>query len=120
MGFITSALQGLAGEVEIPRSIPGLVTEKLLVMSFLDGVKITSLKDRVKSLPQRVQRQARARILDRVARAYGHMILDSGLFQADPHPGNILIMKGMSFSLSWVAFRLACRGQEVWLSSKTS
>jgi predicted unusual protein kinase regulating ubiquinone biosynthesis (AarF/ABC1/UbiB family) len=31
-------------------------------------------------------------VLSRTAEAYGTMILSSGLFQADGHPGNILIM----------------------------
>ena len=29
-----------------------------------------------------------------VSEAYGRMILGEGLFQADGHPGNILLMKG--------------------------
>jgi len=34
------------------------------------------------------------RILSRVSEAYGRMMLYEGLFQADGHPGNILVMKG--------------------------
>ena len=34
------------------------------------------------------------RILKDLASAYGHMILRDGHFQADPHPGNILVCKG--------------------------
>jgi ABC1 atypical kinase-like domain len=33
-------------------------------------------------------------VLTRASEAYGRMILDKGLFQADGHPGNILVMKG--------------------------
>ena len=41
------------------------------------------------------QRQTAARrILERVSQAFGVMMLDKGLFQADAHPGNILVMKG--------------------------
>lgn len=35
--------------------------------------------------------QAARRILARVSEAYGLMILGEGLFQADGHPGNILV-----------------------------
>jgi hypothetical protein len=31
--------------------------------------------------------------------AYGQMILKSGFFHADPHPGNILICKGSKASM---------------------
>lgn len=34
------------------------------------------------------------RIISRVSKAYGTMMLKEGLFQADAHPGNILIMRG--------------------------
>ena len=33
-------------------------------------------------------------IMERVAEAFGVMILGSGLFQADAHPGNILVLPG--------------------------
>jgi predicted unusual protein kinase regulating ubiquinone biosynthesis (AarF/ABC1/UbiB family) len=33
-------------------------------------------------------------IITRASEAYGRMILETGLFQADGHPGNILVMKG--------------------------
>ena len=34
------------------------------------------------------------KILESLTLAYGQMILKSGFFHADPHPGNILICKG--------------------------
>ena len=45
-------------------------------------------------LPSRQKRAAARRILERVSEAFGVMMLDKGLFQADAHPGNILVMKG--------------------------
>ncbi len=87
-------MQGLRKQVEIPRSVPGLVTDRLLVMNYLDGEQITRLKSRVQGMSPSVQRKARQRILHRIADAYGEMIIGSGLFQADPHPGNIMVMKG--------------------------
>ena len=44
-------------------------------------------------------RVAARMIMERVAEAFGVMILGSGLFQADAHPGNILVLKGVSASL---------------------
>lgn len=37
-------------------------------------------------------------ILNSLSQAYGQMILKSGFFHADPHPGNILISKGSEAS----------------------
>lgn len=91
-----SVPQNLEGRVEVPRSVLGLVTRRLLVMNFLEGEQITRLKERVKGLSAHKQAAAKQRILHRVADAYGQMILNRGLFQADPHAGNILVMKGAS------------------------
>lgn len=38
--------------------------------------------------------QAARHILAQVSQAYGLMILGEGLFQADGHPGNIMVQKG--------------------------
>ena len=43
---------------------------------------------------RRKKKAASHRIMERVAEAFGVMMLDTGLFQADAHPGNILVMKG--------------------------
>lgn len=72
----------------------GLVTRRLLVMNFLDGLQITRLGDKTKSLSKQKQKMAVERIIHRVAEAYGRQLLYGGLFQADGHPGNILVMKG--------------------------
>lgn len=74
----------------------GLVTRRLLVMNFLDGLQITRLGDKTKSLSKQKQKMAVERIIHRVAEAYGRQLLYGGLFQADGHPGNILVMKGAS------------------------
>lgn len=50
------------------------------------------------SRPCRKKAAASRRILERVAEAFGVMMLDTGLFQADAHPGNILVMKGAATS----------------------
>jgi predicted unusual protein kinase regulating ubiquinone biosynthesis (AarF/ABC1/UbiB family) len=94
-------LQELENEVEIPRSVPGLVTRRVLVMNYLQGEQITRLKRRVEGMSPRMRKIAQTRLLHRIADAYGMMIIKSGLFQADAHPGNLLVMEGTSpWSLS--------------------
>ncbi|KAK9811448.1 hypothetical protein WJX72_004052 [[Myrmecia] bisecta] len=99
MDTIAEHLKDIRHKVQVPRSIPGLVTRQVLVMEFLDGVQITRLGDRVDSLSPAQQRLAKRRILGRVSEAYGRMLLLEGLFQADGHPGNILVMKGGKIGL---------------------
>jgi hypothetical protein len=41
-------LQKQTHKIEVPRSVPGMVTDRLLVMTFLDGIPITRLKDHTK------------------------------------------------------------------------
>jgi predicted unusual protein kinase regulating ubiquinone biosynthesis (AarF/ABC1/UbiB family) len=43
--------------------------------------------------------QAARRILSQLSEAYGRMILGEGLFQADGHPGNILVQKAGGIAL---------------------
>ncbi len=88
--------KGISKKIEIPRSVPGLVTRRLLVMNFLDGLQITRLGDKTKKLSRKKRKVAVERIVHRVAEAYGRQLLYGGLFQADGHPGNILVMKGIS------------------------
>lgn len=38
-------------------------------------------------------------IMNRVGEAYGRMMLETGLFQADGHPGNILVMSNGAVGL---------------------
>ncbi len=72
--------------VRVPRVHRALSTDRLLVLEFLDGTKITDLD------------ALRARGVDlgdvaaRVGRAYARMIFEHGFFQGDPHPGNLLVL----------------------------
>ena len=45
---IISLVQKQTHKIEVPRSVPGMVTDRLLVMNFLDGIPITRLKDHTK------------------------------------------------------------------------
>ncbi len=60
----------------------------------LSAAQITRLGDRIEKLSPLQRRLGIKRILSTVSEAYGRMMLYEGLFQADNHPGNILVMKG--------------------------
>lgn len=81
--------------VQVPRSIPSLVTRQVLVMDFIEGIPLSQLSE---EMARRgfdpngvVAKYTKRKILRDLSEAYGHMILRDGFFQADPHPGNILL-----------------------------
>eukprot|EP00798_Chlamydomonas_sp_ICE-L_P027624 gene27624-7261_t len=99
MDSIASHLSGVAKRISVPRSVPGLVTPRLLVMSLLDGVPLTEAGRSMEGLSERTQKMGKRRILKRISEAYGRMIFGEGLFQADGHPGNILVRNGGNIGL---------------------
>ncbi|SNS78748.1 ABC1 kinase family protein [Actinomadura mexicana] len=75
------------GDVVIPRPHDDLCTSRVLVMQHLDGVALRKAGPRIDSAGR--DRTALARtLLDTVLR---QIVLD-GVFHADPHPGNILLL----------------------------
>ncbi len=79
--------------VRVPRVHREYTTGKLLVLEYLDGIKVTDL-DRLRAAGHDFGRVAR-----RIGRLYARMILEQGFFQGDPHPGNLLVMAGTVIGL---------------------
>ncbi|GJP40542.1 hypothetical protein CLOM_g211 [Closterium sp. NIES-68] len=81
--------------VVVPRSVPGLVTKRLLVMDLIKGVPIMQMEEEMHKRGVDTKgffaMRAKRSIFRSLGAAYGLMILRDGHFQADPHPGNILI-----------------------------
>jgi cytochrome P450 len=73
--------------VRIPRVHRALSTDKLLVLEFLEGTKITEMD------ALRAQGVDLDEVAARVGRAYARMIFEHGFFQGDPHPGNLLVLR---------------------------
>ncbi|KAG2426342.1 hypothetical protein HXX76_013099 [Chlamydomonas incerta] len=94
MDTIAEHLAPISARLQVPRTVGGLVTRRALVMSFLEGVPLLEASSRVAKLSPLQRDLAKRRILTRVSEAYGRMIFGEGLFQADGHPGNILIGRG--------------------------
>ncbi|KAK7265589.1 hypothetical protein RJT34_33211 [Clitoria ternatea] len=89
--------------VLVPRVIRDMVTRRVLVMEYIDGIPIMNLGDEIAKRginPRgKVAAAAKTKILQSLTLVYGQMILKSGFFHADPHPGNILICKGSQVAL---------------------
>ncbi|KAG2436133.1 hypothetical protein HYH02_011642 [Chlamydomonas schloesseri] len=94
MDTIAEHLAPISCRLQVPRTVGGLVTRRALVMSFLDGVPLLEASARAAKLSPLQRDMAKRLILTRVSEAYGRMIFGEGLFQADGHPGNILIGRG--------------------------
>lgn len=74
--------------VRFPRVCWPLTTASVLTMEFLDGVKVSTLG--TAALPDADPQLVARRGADAVLK----QILVNGLFHADPHPGNILVLPG--------------------------
>jgi aarF domain-containing kinase len=76
--------------VRVPLPIPGLVSTKVLVMEFIDGVALSQVGEKMKergieegSLESKIFGR---KLLSSLTNAYGSMIFGSGIIHADPHP----------------------------------
>lgn len=80
----------------VPRPLPELCTEHVLTTEFADGEKITVVLDRLAEqakVGSEVAHGELSRILGLLLEAYLKQVLEAGIFQADPHPGNVLVTK---------------------------
>jgi len=72
--------------IAIPRIVPELVRRRVLVMEFMDGVRV----DRMTPVPGDTRGDPRG-VVSSVMELYLQMMMVDGLFHADPHPGNVLV-----------------------------
>lgn len=86
--------------VTCPDVFDELTTERIFTMSFVDGYSI-SKRERLIEEGYDVEDIAR-RIVDN----YLHQVLDVGIFHADPHQGNIMVMHGTP---CWIDFGMIGR-----------
>jgi predicted unusual protein kinase regulating ubiquinone biosynthesis (AarF/ABC1/UbiB family) len=72
-------------DVLVPEVVEGMNTERLLVMEFVEGVKITDREGLVNAGldPSRVAEQ--------LVEVYAEQLFQRGVFHADPHPGNLFV-----------------------------
>ena len=75
-------------DVIVPAFFPELSTRRLLVMEYIEGIKITDREalERAGISPHDV-----ARLLNYL---YADQMLHLGILHADPHPGNLLVQPG--------------------------
>jgi ubiquinone biosynthesis protein len=76
-------------EIIIPQPVMTYSSSRVLTMEFVSGVKITALG------PLAKMELDGEKLADALFRAYLKQMLRDGLFHADPHPGNVFLVKGV-------------------------
>ncbi len=72
--------------VIVPEVVTELVTRRVLVLEYVEGTRIDRLHERLAAGELDLQR-----LVETVVDAYIKMMLEDGVFHADPHAGNLLI-----------------------------
>ncbi|MBI2541849.1 AarF/ABC1/UbiB kinase family protein [Candidatus Woesearchaeota archaeon] len=73
--------------VHIPKVYDGLVGEKVLVLEFIEGIELHNVKE------IRKKKIDFGKIIENSFDAIMTQVFVHGIFHADPHPGNIIIMR---------------------------
>lgn len=84
--------EGGFDQIKCPQPILDLCSQRLIVMERLDGVPFTQIlhSQAPEALKRRVPEVVRA--LEALVHSYGQMLFIDGVFHADPHAGNLLLL----------------------------
>jgi predicted unusual protein kinase regulating ubiquinone biosynthesis (AarF/ABC1/UbiB family) len=85
-------------QILIPKVIDGYVSRRVLVLEWVDGIKVN---DYAQLEAANVSRMEVAR---RTVEAYFYQFFEIGFFHADPHPGNIFVKPGPTPTEPTIAF----------------
>jgi ubiquinone biosynthesis protein len=80
--------------IRVPRTVPELCSRRVLTSEFVAGRRITRVLDEWRAARDGGDADAGPRLdgaLGLVFEAYTRQVLEAGVFQADPHPGNLLL-----------------------------
>ncbi len=75
--------------IYIPRVYDEYTTRRVLVLEWINGIKINDYTALEAAGIDRLE------AANRTVQAYFHQFFDEGFFHADPHPGNIFVKQGM-------------------------
>lgn len=81
-------------EVRIPRVFAEHSTNRVLVIELLDGVNVREAEPLIEELCL-----SRAALASALLRCFLRQILREGTFHADPHPGNVMILRNGQLAL---------------------
>jgi len=84
--------------IKIPMPITKFCSNDILVMEFINGEKLIDYMDK------KVKIERRKEIVDEIVNAFFKQVFIDGFFHADPHPGNIFVLKKTKDSNKKIAF----------------
>ena len=84
--------------IYIPRVYEDYTTRRLLVLEWIDGIKINDYA------ALEAAHISRLEVAKRTVQAYFYQFFDAGFFHADPHPGNIFVKPGAPGNGPIIAF----------------
>jgi predicted unusual protein kinase regulating ubiquinone biosynthesis (AarF/ABC1/UbiB family) len=84
--------------IYIPRVYDDYTSRRLLVLEWIDGIKVNDYAALEAAGISRLE------VAKRTVRAYFYQFFQEGFFHADPHPGNIFIQKGSGSTGPIIAF----------------
>ena len=101
---IASFLKNFEGtSVKIPRPFLEHSSEKVLVLEYVEGQKLSEFIHENKNV------ESRKKIVDEIFNAFLKQVYIDGVFHADPHPGNILVLKGGEKKIALLDFGITGR-----------
>ncbi|WEL20998.1 AarF/ABC1/UbiB kinase family protein [Halorhabdus sp. BNX81] len=85
--MLTEIRENFAGDdrVRIPPVVESHSTERVLTMEYVEGTKINDVEELDEKGIDRTQ------LAETLERAYFQMIVEDGVYHADPHPGNLAV-----------------------------
>lgn len=72
-------------DVVVPPVVPERSTDRVLTMEYISGTKITDVEQ------LRADGHDPSALVEQLAETYFQMIVEDGVFHADPHPGNLSV-----------------------------
>jgi len=85
--MLTEIRENFAGDdrIKIPPVVDSHSTGRILTMEYVEGTKINDIEE--------LDRKGidRTRLAENLERAYFQMIVEDGVYHADPHPGNLAV-----------------------------
>ncbi|WP_338753609.1 ABC1 kinase family protein [Bacillus sp. FJAT-52991] len=79
--------------VYVPMIFPDYTTERVLVMELIDGKKLTP------EAIEQISQQRRKELAEALAESVLEQVYVKGVFHADPHPGNLILLKDETLAL---------------------
>lgn len=76
--------------LRFPEIVDLLTTPTVMVMEFIDGVKISEITPETHDVEK---------VVNALLTGYFQMVFEDGFFHGDPHPGNILVLKDSTVAL---------------------